>query len=85
MSSTFTPADKRYMVSPCGYMADWFAASEIADEAPDWTDCTEMGDVELQQLMERRMRAADQRKRESREEDRADRAQWHREYELHHV
>jgi len=77
--------EQRYMVSPCGYMADWFAAFEIADECPGWTDCTEMSDVELQQLMERRMAAADRAKRESREEDRADRAQWYREYDLVHV
>jgi hypothetical protein len=83
--TTFTPADKRYMVSPCGYMADWFDVSEIADEAPGWTDCSEMSDVEIGQLMERRMRAADQRKRDSRDEDRAERAQWHREYDLIHV
>jgi hypothetical protein len=77
--------DQRFMVSPCGYLADWFDLAEIADECPGWTDCTEMGDVELQQFIERRMRAADQRKRESRDEDRAERAQWYREYDLIHV
>lgn len=73
--------DQRFMVSPCGYMSDWFDVAEIADECPGWTDVTELSDVELQQFIERRMRAADQRKRESRDEDRADRAQWHREYD----
>lgn len=49
--------DQRFMVSPCGYKSDWFDVSEIADEAPGWTDCTEMSDIETDQLMVRRMQA----------------------------
>jgi hypothetical protein len=51
--------DQRFMVSPCGSMSDWFDRAEIADEAPGWTDCTEMSDAEIGSLMVRRMRAAE--------------------------
>jgi hypothetical protein len=74
--------DQRFMVSPCGYMSDWFDAAEIADECPGWTDATELSDTEIGQMMVRRMREADQRKREDADEDRAERAQWHRDYDL---
>jgi len=61
MSITATPLQlhqQRFMVSPCGYLADYFHASEIAIKAPTWTDCTDMDDAELNQLMVRRMQAA---------------------------
>ena len=55
--TAFRLCDQRYMVSPCGTEADWFHESEIADEAPDWTDCTDMADATVGRLMERRMQA----------------------------
>jgi hypothetical protein len=65
-------------------MSDWFDLSEIADEAPGWFDCTkaELSDTEIGQLMERRMLAADLRKREDADEQRAERARWSRDYDL---
>jgi hypothetical protein len=49
--------NQRFMVSPDGFQSDWFDASEIADAAPGWTDCTDMSDIETNQLMVRRMNA----------------------------
>jgi hypothetical protein len=74
--------DQRFMVSPCGRYAETFEVHEIADKARGWTDCTDISEIEALQLMERRMLAADRRRRESRDEDRADRAQWSRDYDL---
>jgi hypothetical protein len=79
--NTLKLQDQRFMVSPCGYLSGTFHVSQIADECPGWTDATELSDIEANDLMVRRMAAADQRKRESRDEDRAERAQWHREYD----
>ncbi len=50
--------EQRFMVSPCGYLADHFHVSEIAIKAPTWTDCTHMSDDEISSLMVRRMQAA---------------------------
>lgn len=74
--------DQRFMVSPCGSMSDWFDVSEIADEAPGWTDCTEMSDTEIGQMMERRMREHERLNRQYADEDRAERVMWHRELDL---
>lgn len=49
------PAGYRWMVSPDGYQADLVHEDEIARRCPTWTDCTEMTDAEVMQLMERRM------------------------------
>jgi aminopeptidase C len=72
--------DQRFMVSPCGSMSDWFDVNDIADEAPGWFDCTaaEMSDAEIGQLMQRRMYEHDRLTRQYADEDRAERAQWHR-------
>lgn len=43
---------KRYMVSPCGFHADFYAADDVP---AGWTDCTDMSDNEVGQLMVRRM------------------------------
>ena len=50
--------EQRFMLSPCGFYADHFHVDEIAIKAPSWTDCTDMGDVELNSLMVRRMAAS---------------------------
>ncbi|MFC3457211.1 hypothetical protein [Massilia haematophila] len=44
----------RFMVSPSGQKADWAHPAEIATRCPDWTDCTDMGDVEFDLFMEER-------------------------------
>jgi hypothetical protein len=49
--------EHRFMVSPCGYYADIFHVSKIADEVAGWTDCTNMSDADVNGLMMRRMRA----------------------------
>lgn len=46
---------QRYMVSPCGNGADWF---EPSDAPEGWTDCTEMTDAAVGDLMMRRMMAS---------------------------
>lgn len=48
--------EQRFMVTPCGFKADHFHVAEIAIQAPSWTDCTEMSDAEVNDLMVRRMR-----------------------------
>lgn len=61
MSNTTAPIklyEQRFMVSPCGFLADHFHVAEIAAQAPDWTDCTHMADDEISALMVRRMQAS---------------------------
>ena len=41
----------RFMVSPNGRDANWIHPAEIAQRAPDWHDCTDMGDVEFDLFM----------------------------------
>ena len=48
----------RWMVSPDGFKADLVHENDIRTRCPDWTDCTEMPDAEVMQLMERRMLAS---------------------------
>ncbi|KQQ94973.1 hypothetical protein [Massilia sp. Leaf139] len=59
MRTTPTPSLKlhehRFMVSPCGFKSDHFHVSEIAIKAPSWTDCTDMTDTQVSELMVRRM------------------------------
>lgn len=50
--------EQRYMVSPCGFKADFFHIDEIAEQAPGWTDCTTMSDASINDLMVRRMQAS---------------------------
>jgi hypothetical protein len=38
----------RFMVSPTGREADWIHPAEVAVRVPDWTDCTDMDDVEFE-------------------------------------
>lgn len=52
--STLQIAGNRFMVSPDGRNANWFHPAEIAARCPDWTDCTDMGDMEFDLLMEER-------------------------------
>lgn len=61
MRTTATPLklhENRFMVSPCGYLADYVHTSEIAIKGPTWTDCTDMDDAQLNELMVRRMQAS---------------------------
>ena len=61
MSKTTAPIklhEQRFMVSPCGFLADHFHVAEIAAQAPGWTDCTHMSDDEIGALMVRRMQEA---------------------------
>ena len=59
MSTTSKPQiklhEQRFMVSPCGFKSDHFHVSEIAIKAPSWTDCTDMTDAQVNDLMVRRM------------------------------
>jgi len=52
--------EQHYLVSPCGFMADWFHVDAIEEEAPGWFDCTaaDLSDAEIGKLMERRMWAS---------------------------
>lgn len=50
--------EQRFMVSPCGFYADHFHVDQIAEEAPDWTDCTHLSDDAINELMVRRMQAS---------------------------
>ena len=78
-----TPTTERFLISRCGYLADWFPAAELEAKLADgWTDCTDMTDADMERLMVTRMRAAEERKRALRLEARAERAQWHRDYDL---
>lgn len=58
MNAALKLHEQRFMVSPCGFLADHFHVSEIAAQAPDWTDCTHMSDDEISALMVRRMQAS---------------------------
>lgn len=58
MNTALKLHEQRFMVSPCGFLADHFHVSEIAAQAPGWTDCTHMSDDEISALMVRRMQAA---------------------------
>lgn len=66
------------MVSPCGFKSDWLDVASIAEEVPDWTDCTDMSDAETDQLMVRRMQSA---QREARDETRLAIAEFNRAYD----
>lgn len=46
---------QRYMLSPCGRHADFFNAGECPD---GWTDCTELSDAKVGEIMMRRLMAA---------------------------
>lgn len=46
---------QRYMLSPCGRFADFFNTGECPD---GWTDCTEMSDEKVGEIMMRRLMAA---------------------------
>jgi len=50
--------EQRFMVSPCGRQAEHFHVAEIAIKAPSWTDCTDMTDAQVNDLMARRMNSA---------------------------
>jgi hypothetical protein len=54
-STTLKLHEQRFMVSPCGFKSDHFHVSEIAIKAPSWTDCTDMTDAQVNDLMVRRM------------------------------
>lgn len=78
-------ATDRFLVSRCGHIADWFPAADVAAKLADgWADCTDMSDAEMERLMVERMRVAARRKRESEREERAERKQWYRDYDLIH-
>lgn len=47
--------EQRFMVSPCGFLADHFHVAEVAAQAPGWTDETHLSDEAAQRLMVRRM------------------------------
>jgi len=59
MRTTDTPQiklhEQRFMVSPCGFKSDHFHVKDVALQAPSWTDCTDMTDAEVNDLMVRRM------------------------------
>ena len=59
MSTTATPQlklhEQRFMVSPCGFKSDHFHTKDVAIKAPSWTDCTDMTDAQVNDLMVRRM------------------------------
>jgi len=50
--------EQRFMVSPCGFKSDHFHVKDVAIKAPSWTDCTEMTDAEVNELMVRRMNSS---------------------------
>lgn len=50
--------EQRFMVSPCGFKADYFHVDEIDEQAPGWTDCTTMSDASINELMVRRMQVS---------------------------
>jgi len=47
--------EQRFMVSPCGFKSDHFHVKDVAIKAPSWTDCTDMTDAQVNELMVRRM------------------------------
>lgn len=47
------------MVSPCGFHADFFDESS----APEWTEADHLSDVEVNQMMVRRMMDADKERK----------------------
>jgi hypothetical protein len=49
--STLKSNGYRFMVSPTGREADWIHPAEISVRVPDWTDCTDMDDVEFDLFM----------------------------------
>jgi hypothetical protein len=55
--STLKSNGYRFMVSPTGREAAWIHPAEVAVRVPDWTDCTDMGDVEFDLFMAERRAA----------------------------
>lgn len=47
MATTGTQPDDLFIVSDDGMFCDWIAPAELVNR-PGWTDCTQMGDHELQ-------------------------------------
>lgn len=57
-----TPAcrfPQRYMVSPCGFKEGFYDADKVP---AGWTDCSDMSDNEVGQLMVRRMMNGQEKK-----------------------
>jgi hypothetical protein len=50
--------EQRFMISPCGFKADYVHVKDIAIQAPSWTDCTDMTDAQVNDLMVRRMNSS---------------------------